>query len=144
MNKELEKLKNKCLLFNQFMIEKGGFPIQMQSSFVECNMLINEAYANRNNKLIKAMSADIDEQISRHMPLSMVLELQAYVLTLDFGSVEEVKLKEIDKIIKRGRISGSGEYDLVINFVDEIHNDLARADEVNVLNGLLLKFDANK
>lgn len=78
INKDLDILKNKCLLFNQFMIEKGGFPVEMQSSFIESNKLINEAYGAGNMKVLKAMSRDIDNQILKHMPLSMALELKIF------------------------------------------------------------------
>lgn len=146
IDKELDILKNKCLLFNQFMIEKGGFPIEMQSSFFESNKLINEAYANVKIKVLKTMSKDIDEQVLKHMSLPMVLELKAYFgkLDIDFEAVDKARLSAIDKIVKKGKISGSSEYELLINRVDEIYNEPTRAEELDILNGLLLRFDAIK
>lgn len=146
IDKELDILKNKCLLFNQFMIEKGGFPLEMQSSFVESNKLINEAYTNGKIKVLRAMSKDIDEQVLKHMSLSMTLELKAYFgrLNIDFEAVDKARLKAIDKIVKKKKISGPGEYELIINRVDEIYDEPTRVEELNILNGLLLAFDANK
>ncbi|WP_084239042.1 hypothetical protein [Pedobacter africanus] len=59
IDKESDILKTKCFLFNQFMIEKGGFPVEMRSSFAASNKLINEAYTNGKIKVLRSMSKDM-------------------------------------------------------------------------------------
>ncbi|SMC74898.1 hypothetical protein [Pedobacter africanus] len=80
------------------------------------------------------------------MPLSTVLELKTYFaqFNVDFEAVDRARLKAIDKIVKKGKISGNSEYELLINRVDDIYNDPKRAGELDILNDLLLAFDANR
>lgn len=145
-NRDLDMLKNKCLLFNQFMIEKGGFPIEMRSSFIESNNLIIKAYEGNQIGVLKSMSNDIDNQVSKHMPLSMALDLKRLFkkeLDIDFEAVDKARLKEIDRIIKRGKIVTPNGYELLVDHVDEIKTDITKSNEIKLLNNLLLSFDAN-
>ncbi len=73
---ELKILRDKCLLFNQFMMEKGGLPSALNEAYIESNKLIEDAFRDGNLKPLTAMSADIDDQVLRHMPISMALELK--------------------------------------------------------------------
>lgn len=141
---ELETLRDKCLLFNQFIIEKGHFPKELAEVFKETNRLIEVAYKEGNLKSLKAMSNDIDNQVIKQMPLSMALELKIFFrqkLGIDFEAVNKARLKAIDKIRKKGKISNSSEYELLLERVDEIYADAEKLGELERLNELLAAFD---
>lgn len=140
---ELKTLRDKCLLFNQFMSEKGGLPPQLAEAYKESNKLIESAYLEGKIKPLKSMSADIDDQVIRHMPLSMAQELKSLFkekLNIDYDVVDKARMKVIEKLLKKGKISNRDEYELLLNRVDEIHADTNREDEVKRLNELLAAY----
>ncbi|MCC5915845.1 MAG: hypothetical protein JJU02_00820 [Cryomorphaceae bacterium] len=140
---ELKVLKDKCLLFNQFMAEKGALPAQLAEAYKESNKLIESAYMEGKIKPLKSMSADIDNQVIRHMPLSMAQELKNLFkekLNIDYDVVDKVRMKVIEKLLKKGKISNPDEYELLLNRVDEIYLDPNRETEVKRLNELLAEY----
>lgn len=140
---ELKTLRDKCLLFNQFMSEKGGLPPQLAEAYKESNKLIESAYLEGKKKPLKSMSADIDDQVIRHMPLSMAQELKNLFkekLNIDYDVVDNARLKVIEKLLKKGKISKPDEYELLLNRVDEIYADTNREDEVKRINELLAAY----
>lgn len=141
---ELKTLHDKYHFFNQFMIEKGYVPKELTESFKESNKLIEAAYEKRNLKSLRSMSNDIDNQIIKYMSLSMALELKIFFkekLGVDFEAVEKARLKAIDKILKKGKISDPIEYELLLERVDEIYSNPDRSEELNRLNEVLAAFD---
>lgn len=139
----LEILKNKCLLFNQFMRRYGGFPVELSAAFDESDKLIEKAYQEKDLKPLKAMSRDIDNQVLKHMPLTMAIKLKELFkeeLNINFDAVEKAILKSIDKIVKKGKISNASEYELLLNRVEEIYSDESKKEEVEKLNMLLADY----
>lgn len=141
---ELKKLRDKCLLFNQFMIEKGGFPPQLADSFKNANNLIETAYKEGNIQSLKTMSMDIDNQVLKEMPISMSIELKKLFkekLDIDFDFIDKALNKALNKILAKGKISDISEYELLHNRVDEIYSDINKAEEVEKINKLLAGYE---
>jgi hypothetical protein len=142
-NTELKILRDKCLLFNQFMIEKGGIPSVLAEAYKESNRLIEKAYADGNPKPLKAMNKDIDNQVLKHMPLQMAADFKKIFkekLGIDFEAVDKVYDKAIEKILKKGKIVNAEEYELILTKVDEIYADPNKEVEVKRLNDLLTAY----
>jgi len=140
---ELKMLRDKCLLYNQFMVEKGGLPPQLAEAYKESNRLIEKAYAEGNPKPLKVMNNDIDNQVLQHMPLKMVTDLKKLFkekLDINFEVVNKAIGKAIDKVLKRGKIINAEEYELLLNRVDEIYADPYKEEEVQRLNNLLVAY----
>lgn len=140
---ELELLRNKCLLFNSFLIDKGGLSPELIESYKESNRLIEKAYEEGKIKPLKSMSIDIDDQVIRHMPLSMATELKLLFkknLDIDFNVVDKKREKKIEKIIKRGKITSPDEYELLNNYADEIFQDPSRRNELELINKILTRY----
>lgn len=140
-------LRDKCLLFNQFMIDKGYIPRELIEAYQETNKLIEIAYQERKIKPLKAASKDIDDQVMRHMPLSVAFELKKLFkerLNVDFEAVDEARIKALKKILKKGKISSENEYELVLNRIDEIYADDSKSEEIEELNNLILIYDKGK
>lgn len=144
---ELKELRDKCILFNQFMIEKGTIPKELVDAYTESNRLLESAYQEGKIKPLRAASNDIDDQVVRHMPLSMALELKSFFkakLGIDFDIFERARLKSIEKILKKGKINNPQEYELILNRVDEVYLDISKAEEIERLNNLLITYDKVK
>lgn len=141
---EIDNLKNKCLLFNQFMLDYGGFPVALASAFAESNKLINEAYSKGNIKCLRSMNSDIDNQVIRHMSQSMVSKLKALFkqkLDIDFKAAEISQLKAMRKMIKKGKVANEEEYRLILEYENDNVSDLLNLNEIEKLNSLLVKFE---
>jgi len=144
---ELKRLRDKCILFNQFMIEKGGIPKELAGVYTQSNRLLESAYQEGKVKPLRVASNDIDDQVTRHMPLSMLLELKSFFkskLGYDFQFFEDARLKAIEKVLKRGKINDPQEYELLLNRVEEVHLDASKAGEIELLNRLLIFYDKKK
>jgi len=144
---ELKKLRDKCILFNQFMIERGAIPKELVGAYIESNRLLESAYQEGKIKPLRAASNDIDDQVIRHMPLSMALELKSFFkakLGIDLDVFEKARLKSIEKVLKKGKINNPQEYELLLNRVDEIHLDVSKVEEIERLNNLLITYDKGK
>jgi len=140
-------LRDKCLLFNQFMIDKRYIPRELIEAYQETNKLIEIAYQERKIKPLKAASQDIDDQVMRHMPLSVAYELKKLFkerLNVDFEAVDKARLKALKEILKKGKISSENEYELVLNRIDEIYADGSKSEEIEELNNLLLIYCKGK
>lgn len=135
-NKQLKKIKDKCQLFNQFLIDRAGMPAHL---FEETNRLLEKAYHEKDLKVLKAADRDNYEQI-RHMPPSLALEFKKRlkeILNIDFDIIDKIYSKNISKILKKGKIANAEEYNLILNYIDEIYVDSNKSDEVNRLNEFL-------
>lgn len=140
---ELALLRNKCLLFNEFMIENGGVPQQLLSAYEESNKLIENAYRKGDIKPLMAMSADIDLQVSRHMPAAMATRIKkAYFdkLKINLESIETSIEILIEKILKRNKILNSYEYELLLSFSDEIQDSPSHASKTQQIQDILAKY----
>ncbi|MES2654047.1 MAG: hypothetical protein V4620_00560 [Bacteroidota bacterium] len=138
-NNKLKQIKDKCELFNQFLIDRTGMPAQL---FKETNKLLEKAYKEQDSKVLRAADNDINEQI-KHMPILLALELKSILkekLNIDFEIVDKLQIKAIEKVVKRGKINKPEEYELLLNRVEEIYTDLSLKDEVKQLNELLAAY----
>lgn len=90
------------------------------------------------------MSSDIDNQITKHMSLSMVLRLKdafKQELDIDFSAIEVFQLNVIKKILKIGKISTEEEYRLILEYINDAYFDSNKKVEIEKLNNLLVKFE---
>ena len=141
---ELELLKDKCIFYTQFVIQKLSSSPEAIQGLEETYRFIQEAYQLKWIKPLRAFSADIDDQVLRHMPLAIAVEFKNLIkekLRIDYSDVEKACSKVIQRILKNGKISDSQEYELVVNRIDEIFTDHKRADELKTLNKLLTEFE---
>lgn len=141
---KLQILRDKCLFFNQFMIEEGLVPAEMVPFYKRSNSIIEEAFLSANLKPLSSMSSDIDNQILMHMPAEMALKLKKrYRDHFGVNIVSDAYGKIIKRIINRGRILSNAEYELTLNRIDEIFENPSMAEEVRILNNLLTNYHAN-
>lgn len=105
----------------------------LRQAFTDINQLANEwanewANGTKENDLRKSQFSELNK-----------------ILLAKFGRtlVDEDKEteSEIEKIIKRGKINNKEEYRIILTKVDEIYANESKADVVQSLNNLLLKYD---
>jgi len=141
---ELELLKDKCVFYTQFVLQKLSFSPESIQGLEETYRLILEAYQAKQIKPLRAFSADIDDQVLRHMPLAIALEFRNLIkekLKIDYEDVERAYVRVIERILKNEKISTGQEYELVANRIDEIFTDHKKAEELKVLNKLLTEYE---
>jgi len=139
-NEDFTLLRDKCLLFVQFLLEKNTIPQELVPSYKDMINKINTAYQEKKVKPLKAMSTDIDDQVMRHMPLATAMDFKNVLnekLKIDYDIFEKKRKKLIEKIIRKGKIANREEYELIINRLDEIFADSDKVDELKALNELL-------
>ena len=145
---ELELLKDKCIFYTQFVIQKLSSSPESIRGLEETYRFIQEAYQMKKIKPLRAFSADIDDQVLRHMPLAIAVEFKNLIkekLKINYEDVEKAYSRVIERILKNEKLSNSQEYELVANRIDEIFTDHKRAEELKMLNKLLTEFeDQNK
>src|SRR6202049_4743110 len=123
MKNELELLKDKCLLDTQFVIQKLSASPDSIKGLEETYRLVQKAYQAKWIKPLKAISADIDDQIIHHMPLPIAVEFKNLIkekLKINYESVEKAYIRVIERILKKKKISNREEYELAVNRIDEI------------------------
>lgn len=141
---ELELLRDKCVFYTQFVIQKLSSSPESIQGLEETYRFILEAYEMKRIKPLRAFSADIDDQVLRHMPLAIAVEFKNLIkekLKIDYADVEKAFARVIDRILKNQKISNSQEYELVVNRIDEIFTDHTKAEELKMLNNLLTEFE---
>lgn len=137
---ELKFLRDKCLLFNKYMIETGSFPSGLLEAYEESKRLIEKAFLDGNLKSLQTMSRDIDNQVLKPMPTAMALKLKKIFkekLGIEYVLVDKDYSNQIQKILKRGKILDDKEYELLLNRADEIHQDSEKSEELSQINILL-------
>lgn len=140
---ELEKLRLKCLLFNNFILKNGNIPAELIPTYEESDRLIEKAFAEKDIKPLKAMSRDIDHQVTRHMPKEMAEKLKEIFrnsLGTDYGVADDTLIRAIERIKKNGKIFKGSEYELVLNRAEDIALDSEKAAELSQLNELLAAY----
>lgn len=136
----LELLKNKILLFNEFLIEKLGMPREF---FIETNNLIEVAYQEKNTKVLKSGDKEIYLQL-KEMPLEKQLELKELFkekLDINLDILQKLFEKSIEKIIKRGKILNDDEYRLLLDKIDNL-TEIKTEDEIKKINTLLVDYSS--
>ena len=143
-NSELELLKDKCLFYTQFLIQKLSASPELIKGLEETYRLVEKAYQDEKIKPLKAMSAEIDDQVICHMPLSMAVEFKNLIkekLKINYDDVDKAHLKVIERILKNEKISNREEYKLIANRIDEIYTDTTKVEELKNLNKLLTEYE---
>lgn len=134
----IELLKNKILLFYDFLIVNSGMPKEF---FTESIALVNKAYNEKNIKILKSGDSDIYLNV-KEMPLKMQLELKEIFkekLDLDLDILQKLFDKNIEKIIKRGKILNDDEYRLLLDKTDNL-TEVKTDDEIKKINILLIDY----
>jgi len=146
-NSELKFLRDKCLLYIQFMIQKMAASPELVEGLWETYRSVENAYQDEKIKPLKVMSLDIDDQVINHMPLTMAIEFKNLMkekFQIDYNTVDKDRIKAIKKILKKEKISNQEEYELIMNRIDEIFSDITKAEELKSLNELLLNYEKSK
>jgi hypothetical protein len=144
-NSELELLKDKCLFYTQFLIQKLSGSPELIKGLEETYRLVEKAYQDEKIKPLKAMSAEIDDRVVCHMPLSMAIEFKNLIkekLKINYDDVDKAHMKVIERILKKEKISNREEYKLIANRIDEIYTDTAKVEELKNLNKLLAEYES--
>ncbi len=145
MRMELKKMRDKCLLFNQYMIKKGNLPVVLLNAFAESNVLIEKAYLEKNPKPLKALSRDIDNQVLKQMPLEMAKELKLLFekeLNINYDVVLRAQDITINRILKRAKILNEQEYRLMLDRVDANLSEGDKKHQVERMNNLLAAYQS--
>ena len=101
-----------------------------------------EAYANKNIKLLRAMDKELNNEIVE-MPKIHKEELALLFkekLGEDIYQTDAKRLKKIEKIKQRGEIKTKAEYGLIQQREEEIYADENMASEAELLRNLLVDF----
>lgn len=143
-NSELELLKDKCLFYTQFLIQRlSEFP-ELIKGLEQTYRWVEETYEDEEIKALKEMSAEIDDLVIRHMPLTMAIEFKNLIrekLNINYDLVDKAHSKVITKILKKKKISTPEEYKLIATRIDEIFADLTKANELKKMTQLLAEYE---
>lgn len=88
--------------------EEGMTPLQLKDAYEESDKLIEAAYIKGKLIYLKSMSADINDQVRRHIPPHLAQELEKIFrekLNINYDVVNIASTKTINRILKKGRIS---------------------------------------
>jgi hypothetical protein len=135
---KFELLKNKILLFYDFLINNSDMPKEF---FTEAIELVNIAYNEKNMKVLKSGDSDMYMNI-KEMPLKMQLQLKEIFkekLDLDLDILQKLFDKNIEKIIKRGKILNDDECRLLLDKMDNISENKTD-EEINLINMMLIDY----
>lgn len=142
-NLTLKQIKELCLFFNELLVQKTGMPASL---FVESNNLIEKAYLNSNEKILRSAETDIIEQFE-HMPNSLSIEFKRLILeNLDINiELLDISIKrKISKILKRKRIVSEDEYNLILSQLSKDTDDKKEIDLNNRLKTLTVNYIESK
>ncbi|MET7000194.1 hypothetical protein [Chitinophaga defluvii] len=141
-NKELKLLRDKWFFFNQFLYGKEPTDPNIRNALKETGRLIEDAYLTGKLKALKVTCRDIDEQV-RHFPLPMALEFKKQIkeqLGIDYDVVDKMRLKAIERLLKKGKVSNPEDYELLLGRIDEIYADDNYNEEVERINKVLATY----
>jgi len=142
---EFELLRDKCLFYTQFIIQKLSARPESVKGIEETYRLIQNAYEAKKIRPLRAISADIDDQVLRHMPLMIAVEFRKLIndkLKIDYEDVTKAYHTVIQRIVEDGTIANRQEYELALNRIDEIFSDETRCDELKALTELVTAYES--
>ncbi len=145
----LNNLFKANLIFIDFFTNKYGseyLKYGIVDPYGETKKLIQKAYESGDLKILRAGNNDFMDQV-REMPIKDANELSAILkkeLGKDLTVLEKMRLTNIQKIIKKGKIITDEEYYLVRERTEEIYNDVNHRNELEELNALIIEFDESK
>ncbi|HEY2722497.1 MAG TPA: hypothetical protein VGI82_12270 [Chitinophagaceae bacterium] len=144
-NSELELLKDKCLLYTQFIIQKLSTSPESIKGLENTYRQIQKAYEGKKIEPLKKLSAEIDEQLFKEMPLSMAIEFRNLIkekLNINYEFIGEAHAKMLQRIIERKEIENDEQYKLVLSRVDQIFADADKSEELKSLNKLISNYES--
>ncbi len=141
-NKELKLLRDKWNFHLQFLKEKELILPETVEVLKETSLSIEKEYMAGRSGTLKEASRDIDDFV-RQFPLPMALEYKKRIkeqLDIDYDVVDKIRLKAIEKLLKKGKISNPQDYELLLGRVEEIYADDNYKEEVDRINNVLLTY----
>jgi hypothetical protein len=138
--KELRQLRRWCAMFVEFLVARGMDHAQAAGFF----QVIDETAARPDLTGMRQIAGDFREWL-RHFPAPLQAEFAGRVRAeagVDLGAERQRELDRIETLLGRGTLTGADDYALVLERVEEIHADPARAPEVERLNRLLNTYPA--
>lgn len=141
---DLTRLRDKCNLFNKFMMNHPDMLNEIIPALEESNDLINDAFAKRRISRLKAMSNDIDDQVLSGVSIKDATNFKALLMDkygIDYEIIGKARVRKIQNILKRGKISSFDEFELIESRVDPIYSDPDCTEEMEELNKLLLEYE---
>lgn len=133
---KLDLLLLKCLTFTEFFYQKE---IYDKGSLQKLKEVIEQSYREKKVKVLEATNKDFFYQMREVMPATYLLELKkiwSEKVGEDLNDFQVLIDKKIDKIIKKG-IKTLDDYEIVRNEVENIWNDSAQTEKLEILNNLL-------
>ena len=141
---QLVLLRDKCLFYTQFLIQRLADYPELIKGLEQTYRWVEETYHDEKIKPLKAMSAEIDDLVIRHMPLTMAIEFKNSIkdrLKINYDIVDQAHSKVVARVIRRKKIVNLEEYKLIVNRVDEIFADTKKAKELKKLHKLLVEYE---
>ena len=132
---ELQYLKKRCIIFNEYFYEKYG-KLDMYKNAIQ---VFEKEFENQNLIGLRHANKDMNNWL-REMPIKDAMELGEILkkeLGEDIELIEKKRLKAIDKILKRGKINNLDEYKLLHTRVEEIYDKPDKIVELEQMNNLL-------
>lgn len=134
----LNKLRDKCILFNNFLIKELHVPKELLSDTI---LSIENAFINKDTKSLMAASRDIDSQI-KEIPMHYFQILKAEFrnkLGLDIEIIKKRNNLEVKRIIKRNVIKDEYEYRLLIEVINDISS--IESNTATSINNILMLYE---
>ncbi|MET7000197.1 hypothetical protein [Chitinophaga defluvii] len=138
----LKLLRDKWFFFNQFLYGNKPMQPELREAFKESERLVEDAYLTGKTRVLKAASNDIDAHV-RDFPLPLALDFKKQIkeqLGIDYDVVDKMRLKAIERLLKKGKISNPEDYELLLGRVEEIYADDNYNEEVERINKVLATY----
>ena len=139
LSQNIELLKDRFYVFYDYVIKTEG-----ASYFIEeAKRIFDNAYTKKDIKQLHSIDKELNVWLREMFRPKEKEEIEA-LFRAKFGEdalvSNQVRLRQINTIIKRGRINSNSEYNLLFQRVDEIYSDVLKKDELLKLNELLSAF----
>ncbi len=136
---EIDLLLERGIIFYDYFYNKYG----KMEIYKNAKEQIKKEHDEGNLKVLRHLSKDLDNWL-REMPGEDAMELGRILKTKlgeDITKNEKLRLKLIQKILKRGKILDLDEYEMLSVRVEEIYDNSTLAKEVEKLNSLLAEYN---
>lgn len=135
----IKRIRDRFYIIYNYIIETQG----SNFFFEECKRKIDIAYEQSDQRSLKRADKEIDVWLVEMFPPKEKLEVSKLLkgkLNEDTNKADINRIRNIDRILKRGRINTLKEFSLVQQRVEEIYDDYTKKLEVEKLNKLLANF----
>lgn len=137
---EINTIRLRCFLILDYIKTKVAEKSFESILISQMKAMVKNEYKKGNLKNLAILDKDIYEWKSQ-LPDPDQKEIDK-ILDSKLGDGIKSKEKDIDKIIKNGKINNNSEYEFVLNRVEKFYNDKSKIKEIEKLNELL--FDYHK